>query len=305
MYSLCPYLVQINCKNKKLDLSALKPSGSKTAISLYDILQNMMKTNAISGLLQKPNEKKVFRYSSPVREKDGSVHGIIESGEFGYAQEFVETQTNIISYNKKKTEAGLLPFFIRVAPTKTPHQAILVCQKFKTYGVKSHFNEALGRELQKIDKDWVLKIDKIVPSKLINRYLNDGEVKNIRLISHEKPSDVAEELSQIADDKNASTVELVIRARRGKSFGQDILGWFKKNKPLTGLLTLPNMHYDTVKADVEIGGKRKTLNLSNMQKIGALIDITDEIMLDAKGHPTVTSLINVSGDLIEDIKKEL
>lgn len=305
MYSFCAYLVQINHQKKKLDLGVLKPSGSKKAISIYDVLQLVMDGKAKSGLFQKAGEKKVFRYSNSTAGKDGSVYGMIESGEFGQAQDFVEVQTKKVTYYKKKTEAGLTPFFIRLAPTKNPQSAVLICQKVKNYGVKSELNEALGSALIKCDKDWVLRVEKIVPSQLINRYLNDGEVKNIRLISHEKPSDIAEELSQLADDEKTSVVEMVIRAKRGKNFGQELLGFIKDDKPLTGLLTLPQMQCDEIKADVEIGGKRKTLNLTNMRKIGAMIDITDQVALDAKGHPTLVSLLDISGDLIEDLKKEL
>lgn len=305
MYSLSPYLVQIVANNKKLNLNLLKAAASNEAFSFFDFFAKVAIANEKIGIIQAPGDKRVFRYSSPMKNPDGSVSVQIESGEFGYAQEFVEIQTKAISYTKTKNEAGLTPFFVRVAASNKPDQAILICQKFRTSGIKSHLHEMLGSELAKIDKSWSIRIEKIVPAKLINKYLNDGIVKSIRLISHEKPSDIAEELSKVADDKSSSTVELVVRARRGKSFGADILGFMKQNKPITGIVTLPGMHYDTVKADVDIGGKRKTLNLTNMHKIGASIDVTDQLEYGADGHPTLISLMSETGDLIEDLKRDL
>lgn len=283
----------------------MKPAGSKNTLTIFDILSTLVNKKEAGGPFQIPQTDKVFRYSKPAILKDGSIHALIESGEIGYNQDIINSKTGSLSYSKQRAEAGLLPFFVRLSPTQKPDIALFISQKFRTFGVKTHICQELGKELLQLDPSWVLKIEKIIPNDLINKYLTDGIVKNIRFISHEKPSDIANDLNKLASDDDASTIELVVKARRGSSFGHTLLNLVKGKQPLTGLVTLPQVAYTEVKVDIEIGGRHKTLDLTNMQKIGAVIDVTKELALDKNGHPTITSLIDSSNSLIAGIKAQI
>lgn len=305
MHSFVPYLVRVTCGSKNLNLSAMKPAGTKIVYSIFDIFSNLLNRHHAGGLFQKAGTDKVYKHSKSKVHTDHSIHGLIECGEFGYSQDIVDIKTGSLAYNKKKIEAGLLPFFIRLAAANKPHFAVLISQKTGTFGVKTHLYEILGRELQSMDPSWVLRIEKIVPAQLVNKYLTNGEIKSVRFISHEKPSDIADSLKNVANDDDASSIEFVIKARRGKTFGSGLLDLIRQQKPVTGLLTIPNMTYDEVKVDIEINGKRKTIDLTNMHKIGGAVDVTNDMILDNRGHPTIASLIGTSDDLIQEIRKQL
>ena len=305
MYAFAPYLVRVISNQKMLNLSAMPCSSSGKKLSLFTIFAQTLQANALAGGVQISGTDKVLSYTNPVVATDGSVHGIIEVGEFGYSQKIVNSKTGGLAYSKMKDEAGLIPFFVRLAPTPKPDRAILLCQKFRTFGIKTHIHEALGPTILKIDPMWSLRIEKIVPMALITKFLSEGEVKTVRFISHDAPSDVADDLKQLTPDKDAACVEVVVRAKRGKSFGSGLLDLIKQKKPVTGLLTLPQMDYDTLKVDIEIGGKRKTLDLTNMHKIGGVVDVTDELKFDNNGHPTLTSLLASSRDLIVELRAEI
>ncbi|MBS0345314.1 MAG: hypothetical protein JSR69_02550 [Proteobacteria bacterium] len=305
MYSFSPYMLTVVSQRKLVDLNSMGGSAGGKVSSIFDLFEDFFKKQSSSSSLIKAASNRVIRYSKVERDKDGSVYGIVETGEYGYSQSIVDASTGYVSYNKKKHEAGLIPFFMKIAPSDQPTKALLVSQKFRTLGVKTELYGAFGAYVRALNPDWTLKLEKIVPSELINKYLKDGTVKTIRFITHEKPSDVAEALSNAVPDEASSGVELVVKAKRGRSLGSSVLNWYKNKTPISSLVTLPQMKYSEIKVDVSIGGKKKTLDLTSMHKTGAVVDVTNELTFDAKGHPTVDSLLVSSKSLIDGLKGEL
>lgn len=305
MYSLAPYVVRVmdSSNGKYLDLSTLSGT-TKKPLSLLDIL-NAKATNLSNGnAIDFPDSKKVVRFNKPYFS-NGHFYGITEVGEYGYTQDIIDPHNSTVAYKKPKNQAGVIPFYYHLIQTNKPDVALMTCQKFRTFGIKTHLSQLFGAHICTVHPTWSLRIERIVPSALIEKMLKEGDVKTLRFISHSNPSDIADDLPKLTPDNETDSIELVIKARRNKNFGDAILGAFKAKTPIKDLVVFPNFEYETVKIEIEFAGRRRIIDLGSPSRLAGLIEITDDLSFQANGHPTISSLKAASSDLMNQLAKQV
>jgi hypothetical protein len=308
MHSLSTYFVRVfGRKGKALDLSNLEDANGKVH-SLSDIFEKIFADLAAKGqgYLLDAHDKKLLRFR-PVKTKAGATYSVVDAGEYGYTQPIVSTKTLNVTHRKGTDEAGLSPFYVHLAIAKKhPEVALFVAHKQGIHGVKTPVMTALRARLVQMNPAWGLQVQKVVPTQLVNKLLQDGEVKAFRFISFDKPSDVADKLDLYASDEKTKSIEMVVTARRGKTYGPQIMAMLNSKKPLNGLVTFEGFNYQKVKVDVEFAkGRRATIDLSRIASIASNLDVTDLLKFDKDGHPTEDSLYDLSVALVADVEAQL
>ena len=67
------------------------------------------------------------------------------------------------------------------------------------------------------------------------------------------------------------------------------------------LMELEFFEYDNAKVEVDIDGNRRTVDLSNLQRLRAYYDVTDSISLTPGGHPQFDSISSAGYNLLGTI----
>ena len=71
------------------------------------------------------------------------------------------------------------------------------------------------------------------------------------------------------------------------------------------MIELRGYEYDNVKVELDVRGSKKTLDLSDLLKIRAYVDITSDIHVDDDGHPEFNSIDAVARDLMGSLLAQL
>lgn len=58
---------------------------------------------------------------------------------------------------------------------------------------------------------------------------------------------------------------------------------------------------DAVLLEVELNGKKRTINIENLKKIRAYFDITADVKMGTNGHPEFDSIAGITRDLVNDL----
>ena len=102
-------------------------------------------------------------------------------------------------------------------------------------------------------------------------------------------------------------IELTVVAGRGwriplKNPIRNVLGG---SKNVREMVELQNFEYDNVKVELDVAGSRRTLDLSNIMKIKAHYDITEELQVGSNGHPIFDSIDGIARNLMDDLLENL
>ena len=305
MYSLASYLVSVSDRKtgKLLAIDSCISAG-KGKQSLFSAFNQCLSSS--NQPMDFPEDKKLVNFKTPsYSSSSDTLWGQVRSGEYGYTTEIYDPNTKSIAYKKTKNQAGMHPFHYYFMPSNKPQFGILVVERFKQFGIKSFLHQRLFTYLANNQQDVQISFEKVASSALINKLLTDGEVKTIRLVKYETPSDICDQLDKVDPQKNAQEIELVIKAKRKGFFSASaFLNAFQSNS-LSGLITLPSYDYDDIKVDVDYDGKKRVVSLGHPERLSEYIDVSEELEFDTEGHPTVDSLKKAITELASEINKHM
>lgn len=71
------------------------------------------------------------------------------------------------------------------------------------------------------------------------------------------------------------------------------------------MIELPGYDYDNVKVEMDVRGSKKTLDLSDVMKMRAYVDITSALETNDDGHPEFNSIDSIARDLMGSLLAEL
>lgn len=260
----------------------------------------------------------VFRYNP---EKDiiiGSIvyrliSGIVKTGSYGYESDIVDKNGNNITHHRTAEEAELLPFYFLVAIPSNKDEGIVILQGFKQYGIKKIFTESFDNYFKSDRSEYKIEINDLIPEKLLDQLLDRGSVTKLRYISFNQPVDIADATATVdhIEDQNLKA-ELVLSEKKGIISG--VINSIKrqlpytKNKdddPLKKLIEITSFEYDTVKIEVRINGKYRTIDLCDLGNIRPTLNITDDVVCLGSGHPEFDSINQIAINLFKELANGL
>lgn len=235
------------------------------------------------------------------------IKGIFEAGEYGYTADLVDVKTGQVTYSRKTTDAELLPFYFRVWAPETGDRAILLLQRFRQFGVRSafwfDFNDFFpyGEEIG-------LELNPLVHSQLIEEVFKDATIRRLRFIKFSLPSDVTDRLFEYQQvHEEDGHLEFVVAAkRRGRlPIVQAIKDFLNGEGQLSSIIELPDFDYDTIKVELDVDGRTRTIDLAEPAGIRSYYDVTSDVSVDASGHPDFESIDVAAEELLLDLQSDL
>ena len=193
-----------------------------------------------------------------------------------------------------------MPFYFLANLPAKRDEGVLILQRRSQYGIRDVLFRDFARHLKFVDSKVQAEINPLVPQQLIDQYLQGGRLTKVRFIRFAIPSDVTDAFDAGGHVEEDGRVELVISARRNRSI--PLLGPIRDvvthKRRVNEMIELRDFDYDNVKVELEIGGSRRTLDLSNITKLRANYDITRELKVGTNGHPVFASIDAIAKDLM-------
>ena len=234
------------------------------------------------------------------------ISGIIEAGEYGYRADLYNVAISAVSHQRVIDEAEMLPFYFLINVPQQQDEAILILSRRSQRGIRTILLQDFQSHFNAIYPGTALEINPLVPQSMIDE-LSRGRITEIRLIKFVIPPDIADALRVGGHVETAGTLEMSVLAGRNGSWPifanvRDVL---LGTRDVNRVLELDGFEYDNAKIRFDIGGKTRTVDLSNIMKLRALIDISDQVTVGPDGHPEFSSVDTIANNLLRDVLRDL
>jgi hypothetical protein len=266
---------------------------------LHDFISGQLGTDVTFA-----HKQRVMRYTAIDPISHDSFVASIQTGEYGFTSDIYDTASQTSAHLRSRTEAEMLPFFLYAYFPHGKTKGVLVFQRFKQFGVRGYFMDEVYKLFTSRFPGYSLKLAKAVPAAILAEILGKGQVKVFRFVKYQASSDICDAMSQLDQDASTTEVEYVVKARRNSYFGllDPLKNEFAKAVPdFKSIVEIPNFDYDTIRVDVDIAGRRRSVDLGKLSKISANVDITDDVDIDVSGHPKKLSFKKLAEDLSKTI----
>lgn len=249
------------------------------------------------------NLEKIFKIEEYNEYNEGEFNINVfktKSGRYGVSSEIVDTYTGEVAYTRDESQADVMPFYLSIAtPTNESDTGLIIFQNSGVYGIKTIFKQSFQQVCNENNNEYSLIIRNVLPAEYIERFLNGGILKKVRFIRNNIPRDRGERigLNLGVDINNAAYEEYVIHRPVGfiRNTGRRIQEFMNRQRAINEIVHVEHFEYDNIKLEFTLGGRNKTLNLSNLDDIVVTEDVTDELTLDG-GHPEINSITRVLTD---------
>lgn len=297
--ALATYSIRLK---SKIDQEYL-PVNSFGASDLLDVFREYLEERETEAAQDEEAERmlRVIRLQPSSRV----ISGVLESGEYGFESELVNATNQKTVYKRQRTDAELLPFYFLISVPSDADHAVLILQRFRQFGVRVNLWKDFLEFFDPYRGDVTIELNPIVPPGLLEQVRASDDVRSIRFIHHGLPADVADKLAPEADiPEDEGVMELVIKPDPGGRL--PVLGavrdWWRGEGHLPGPIELLGYEFDDVKVQLDVDGRKRTVNFSKPQGIRPEYDVTDEVRLDpGTGHPRFTSIDRLARDILEDV----
>lgn len=224
------------------------------------------------------------------------VHGYINYGTHGFESRFKDVRTRKEKYRRKSTDLEEIPLYFQLwAPEETSF-ALMAFQSFQGRSCVMFVRAAMISDFEKRFPDYTLIFSAIMPAA---SFLDSAPVKTI---TFHKPMALSDRADRYLLGKRVDEIdyEVVLRARkRGSALStyKDLRDRFKGN---SGFVTFEGQQFESVKADIKMGGKRRTVGIYGSGYDAGLIDVSDQVQRSPSGHPTFESITTEVNSLMDE-----
>jgi hypothetical protein len=298
-FSIVPYTFRI--LNRDPDNAGYIRLSDWAGIDFLDIVEEFVNSEPVGD-----NEtQKLLRYREFDRQ-DRVIDGIIESGEWGYEAELIDSGSMEPSHTRTTFEAELLPFYALFSLPEEADEGFLFLQRFQQFGTKTALSAALQERVKQVDPNLLLHLNTVVPQRVWDSLL-EGRVTAVRYISTHLSTDISDAYATGEHEEVEGSMELKIKAKRKGALpvierlraivaGQSSEASFKE---------LVEFDSDSVKVEIDLGGSPKTVDLGDLTKLRPSVDITPTIVVGDDGHPTRDSIRELAVEILGELEAEL
>jgi hypothetical protein len=260
-----------------------------SGLDLIDILENYLKDMYQKYIINNRTQK--LSMVEDYKLDNRTLFGLLKTGEYGYETELHDIEKRTMSHEREPTEAEILPFYFNVDIPSSADEAIVLLQRFGLQGITSPFRTLIVNRFNKSFPGYEMRLNPLVPEQLVNMFAEEGYIERLRFVRFNLPKDIADAIGHPHAEKDYD-VELVIRARTSSEvpIRVRIDQFFAGQRDNQGILELEGFDYDTTKVEMNIDGKKRTIDLSDFGKLRPNFDITKEVETGDDGHPTLLSL---------------
>lgn len=282
--------------------------NNKFGVNIPQLLKECLTSyNDRMSIIKK--DKTVFRVDKIITNDHSALSGIIKTGYYGIESEGINIDTSKQEYIRTPEVADVLPFYFRVdCNLYRGDQLYVALQRIGNFGTKVAFETEISKFLRLKFEEYRnlhLKVYDLVPEKALKNYLEEGFTKNITFTKHIIPEDFADFIKNKGAIPQDYEIDYVLRKKNTKSKGFRFGNLFNKNGVIDSKQIIEvkdkNFNYDKVKTKIELNGKTRTIDFSDLKKFKAYYTITNDIEILESGHPKEESIEKVTIELMDDI----
>jgi len=231
------------------------------------------------------------------------INGIIETGEYGYTSELLNVGSYQVAHKRTVEEAELLPFYFLFYIPEDADEGVMIFEKFKTFGIRTLFANGFKAAFSGNHPDHLVVVNHLAPSEVFEAYQKqDGEIKQITFTSFQLPKTIEDRFGVGGHKEEDVYVEFKIKAKRNSKIPawESIQQYFKGKNRFNSLVEIPNFKAASIKVEVNVSGRSRTLNLTDRDKIRANYDISTEVDTDRNGHPKFSSIDELAKGILDE-----
>jgi uncharacterized protein YjbI with pentapeptide repeats len=322
-FSLSTYTIQVKRikggQNSTFSPKPIPLSDFYNKTDLFDFFhESLLAMNSLLPLNQNSkqdsNERNVLMVpSDSLKISDRKITGTLASGKYGIIRTIMNVNGGEITHIQTENEAGIQPYFflIKIPKEKDKYEGVIILQNIGNHGIKSLFIDFISEQFKKRYVDYRIDVKPFIPDEKIREYVSNGKVKKIIFIKNcasisTNGTDILDQNRERIDGK----IELVVSADDiplNHNFVENVDDFHRGNGIVDILFDSESFgfEYDTIKLEIDIGGKRKTYNLDKKGLRKFNEDITDKVEIDIYGNPIFTSIENFASEICEDTEKTL
>jgi hypothetical protein len=148
---------------------------------------------------------------------DRTISGIFEVGEYGSESTIRDVLERRIVHQKQITHADMMRFYFLISLPVGRTKGVLLMQKTGVHGIFTAVEKLLMRHMRERHDEFLLELSAMSSQGIFDRYVRHGDLRTIRLIRYQVPSDIAEKYA-IGHREVKGSAELVIRLRGGQRY---------------------------------------------------------------------------------------
>ncbi|MFN7045855.1 MAG: hypothetical protein ACK4M1_11730 [Flavobacterium sp.] len=228
-----------------------------------------------------------------IKKEDRIIHGFLDSAYTGEYGKIKDRKTNGVKYNLDRNDLFSKEFFYLIYVPKGSKFGFLVIQKKENHGVKTIFETAFNNfMLYKGVSNYKIELRQAPPRYYLLNFLNEGEVKEVRLINENV------ERSEMTLQKE----ERILKLKKEDAFSKvikEVLFQLYQTKIIDSqkISFLNYGDFDEISFVLTYNGICKTFYIKRKDKIRSNIDVSNLINFDNE-IPNLFSLIEVSLEII-------
>lgn len=274
--------------------------------NLINILENFLNTVSNEPIVYE-NDKKALHCEEFNIDRN-YINGLITTGEYGYENELINVFDNTPSYTREIEDVELYPFYFLTEIVPGYNEAIILMQRFGQLGFRTLFAKGLKEYFENNYPNCTVELKPLVPRQLLNEYIDNGTIKKFRFIRHTLPRDIADRLEDDGVRDEDGYAEYTIGVKRnvnGIPMRERLQDFFNSDRGIREFIELENFEYDTVKVELKLRSKTRTINLGEPDSLRSYIDITETIEMGYNGHPIFESIDNEAKEILADLTEGL
>ncbi|WP_297767532.1 hypothetical protein [uncultured Roseovarius sp.] len=285
------YKVQVYHNNKAQILAADKGPA--------DIL--VFIRNCCANFSKKPLDdgaSKVVRFE-PSSDFKNSAHGLLKYGKYGYGSEVEDRKSGVVEHIRTVDQADTIPLYYRFWFAAGKSYGLIGLQSFGGSSCVDIVNRALVNTYEMMHPDWRLTMSKLMPNDA--KLYGNKVVRSVQLVKKNSSQNIVDRALRPTDADTKMDVELSLKARGRGNFGKlKDLG----NK-IGDHLEIGDLAFSGAFASVKVGSSFKKIGVLGVSSTAGVIDLTDDVLLDANKHPSFGSVSKETSRHIADFAKIL
>lgn len=228
----------------------------------------------------------------------------VKAGQSGRTSEFVDLSEeglgDEVAFTRRVHHAELVRVLVLAKLPPERRAGFLVVHSPHGAGIKTRFWAEFVIWFRARFPDHVLSIERTVPGGAYHELVEQGELRKVTLLKRMRQADLADEERRYFDEQTLGTIRTVIAAPRlGRLRKKEISDVLEDPRTINSVLSFRGEDYNEVSVEVQFGGRRHTIHLSEQRVPRGGEDVTDVLHYQQDDVPTYDSLRRASLEYIE------
>ncbi|WP_112161091.1 hypothetical protein [Agrobacterium radiobacter] len=276
---------------KKGDIDPLEIGPDGEPCDFIDFVETFVKSR------EEPTDEEDSQrtwFFEPVKtESIRTIHGLISYGTHGFEAKIKDRKTKKKKYDRLPDDLEEVPLYFQYWVPSGARCAFAGFQSFQGRSCVSFVQRSMTDAFKAKFPGYSLRFNILAPGEMMDA---NAPVKSITFTRPNTASDSADKKWD-AKSFDEAEYELTVRAKRRGGVLATLKELAVKLPPnKDGFVEFEGESYESVRADVKIGNKRRVVGLFGSGGDAGLIDVTEIIKTDRSGHPTFESLANEVDD---------